>query len=140
MRELALDDLWGDIVGFAEPFLGKTITSGIEWAGRKVGDWLGFSGESKDISDQVASTSSGAGPVTQYSVPDKLNNTNHTIMHGNYTIPTNGNTHLIKSFATVQYMPDVIQSKYIATCICPEEGPQRLPGIGFPTAMAHGTV
>jgi len=33
-----------------------------------------------------------------------------------------------------------VSPQYIAMAICPEDAPARLPGLGFPTAMAHGNT
>lgn len=53
LKAVAMDDLWGDVVGFAKPFLGP-LAEPIDWVGRKVGDWLGLSGEKRDISNHIS--------------------------------------------------------------------------------------
>jgi len=73
LAAIASDDLWGDMTDLATPFVGKTVSNGINWVGRKIGDWLGFGGDTTDISQHVtaADTSSLTDKLV---VPDRMSN------------------------------------------------------------------
>lgn len=53
LAAIATDDLWGDITDWAGSIVGKPIANGIDWVGRKVGKWLGFSGTPVDVSQHI---------------------------------------------------------------------------------------
>lgn len=51
-----MDDIWSSAWDFISPMLGP-LAEPIEWVGKKVGDWMGLTGEKRDISSHIATVS-----------------------------------------------------------------------------------